>query len=229
MVEIIDFLSDLEKNNNREWFTAHKEQYKAFDKQLKEFAAKLINGIAAFDPSVAGLTMADCTYRIYRDIRFSLDKSPYKTWSGVFIAPHGKKAGYAGYYIHFESSGCFLYAGSHCPEPIALRSIREEILDNGDNMIAAIETSNGFTLVTDNSLKRTPKDFPTGHKHDALLRLRDFGIEKPLDTKYLAAGCDALLQKVVEDFRSAAPLVEILNRAIDYAYQEETDGGYNNY
>ena len=219
MVELVEFLAQVRENNNREWFTAHKEEYKAVDKKLKEFAAKLIQGIATFDPSVAGLTVADCTYRIYRDIRFSYDKSPYKTWSGVFVAPHGKKAGYAGYYIHFEPTGCFLFAGSHCPEPAALSSIREEILDNGDNMVAAIENSNGFTLCRENSLKRTPKGFPTDHKYDELLRLKDFGIEKPLDP-HLLADSDALLDAVIRDLRSTYPLVEILNRAIHYAYEE---------
>ncbi len=219
MVEIIDFLNRLSQNNNREWFADHKEEYKAIDKKLKEFAAKLINGIAAFDPSVAGLTVADCTYRIYRDIRFSHDKSPYKTWSGVFIAPHGKKGGYAGYYIHFEGAGCFLFAGSHCPEPIVLKSIREEILDNGDAMLAAVEATNGFTLVRSNSLKRTPKDFPVGHKHDELLRLKDFGIEKPIDISQFNNE-DALLEAVLNDFRSTYPLVDILNRAVNYAYEE---------
>ncbi len=219
MVEIIDFLNRLSQNNNREWFAGHKEEYKAIDKKLKEFAAKLINGIAAFDPSVAGLTVADCTYRIYRDIRFSHDKSPYKTWSGVFIAPHGKKGGYAGYYIHFEGAGCFLFAGSHCPEPVVLKSIREEILDNGDAMLAAVEATNGFTLVRSNSLKRTPKDFPVGHKYDELLRLKDFGIEKPI---YISQfnNEDALLEAVLNDFRSTYPLVDILNRAVNYAYEE---------
>ena len=219
MVEIIEFLAELSENNNREWFAAHKEQYKAIDLRLKEFAARLIQGIAAFDPSVANLTVADCTYRIYRDIRFSHDKRPYKTWSGVFVAPHGKKAGYAGYYIHFEPSGCFLYAGSHCPEPIALKSIREEILDNGDNMVAAIENSNGFRLCTENTLKRTPKDFPTNHKYDNLLRLKDFGVEKPLNPQLLNDST-TLLQTAVDNFRSIYPLVEILNRAINYAYEE---------
>ena len=219
MVEYLNFLAQLSENNNREWFTAHKEQYKACDRKLKEFAAKLINGIAAFDPSVAGLTVADCTYRIYRDIRFSHDKSPYKTWSGVYVAPHGKKAGYAGYYVHFEPTGCFIYAGSHCPEPVVLKSIREEILDNGDSLLAAIEASNGFTLYKGNSLTRTPKDFPTGHKHDELLRLKDFGIEKPLDTALLADD-NVLLESVLRDLKSTYPLVEILNRAINYAYEE---------
>ena len=220
MVEIIDFFARLSENNNREWFAAHKDKYKAVDKKLKEFAAKLIQGIAAFDPSVAGLTVADCTYRIYRDIRFSHDKRPYKTWTGVFVAPHGKKAGYAGYYIHFEGSGCFLYAGSHCPEPVVLKSIREEILDNGDNMVAAVENSNGFRLCTENTLKRTPKDFPTNHKYDNLLRLKDFGVEKPIDLSLVAAGEEALLTAVLNDLRTIYPLVEILNRAINYAYEE---------
>lgn len=220
MVEYIDFLKSLSENNNREWFAAHKDQYKACDRALKEFAAKLINGIASFDPSVAGLTVADCTYRIYRDIRFSHNKSPYKTWTGVFVAPHGKKAGYAGYYIHFEPTGCFLYAGSHCPEPVVLRSIREEIIDNGDNMVAAIDNSNGFRLVVENSLKRNPKEFPAGHKYDALLRLKDFGVEKPLNFECVAAGEQALLEQALTDFKSIQPLVEILNRATTYAYEE---------
>ena len=220
MVEIIDFFARLSENNNREWFAAHKDEYKAVDKKLKEFAAKLIQGIAAFDPSVAGLTVADCTYRIYRDIRFSHDKRPYKTWTGVFVAPHGKKAGYAGYYIHFEGSGCFLYAGSHCPEPVVLKSIREEILDNGDNMVAAVENSNGFRLCTENTLKRTPKDFPTNHKYDNLLRLKDFGVEKPINLSLVAAGEEVLLTAVLNDLRTIYPLVEILNRAINYAYEE---------
>lgn len=220
MVEIIDFFARLSENNNREWFAAHKDEYKAVDKKLKEFAAKLIQGIAAFDPSVAGLTVADCTYRIYRDIRFSHDKRPYKTWTGVFVAPHGKKAGHAGYYIHFEGSGCFLYAGSHCPEPVVLKSIREEILDNGDNMVAAVENSNGFRLCTENTLKRTPKDFPANHKYDNLLRLKDFGVEKPIDLSLVAAGEEALLTAVLNDLRTIYPLVEILNRAINYAYEE---------
>ena len=220
MVEFVEFLGLLVENNNREWFNAHKEQYKVYEKRLKEFAAKLISGIAAFDPSVASLTVADCTYRIYRDTRFSHDKSPYKTWSGVFIAPHGKKGGYAGYYIHFEPTGCFLFAGSHCPEPVVLKSIREEILDNGDNMVAAIEQSNGFNLVRWNALKRNPKGFPVGHKYDELLRLKDFGVEKPIDIRAFNGDDNALLEAVVADLKSTYPLVEILNRAINYAYEE---------
>ncbi len=219
MREIIDFLTALAANNNREWFAAHKEEYRRAEAQFGELALGVIDGIAAFDESVRGLGLRDCTYRIYRDTRFSADKTPYKTNMGVFVAPHGKKAGYAGYYLHIEPSAeSFLWAGSHMPAPEVLRSIREEIIDNGEAMERAIARSNGFELCRDRSLQRNPKGFPAGNKYDEWLRLLDFGIMKPLETRALLA--PDLLPRVLEDFRSAAPLVAILNRAVTFAYEE---------
>ena len=138
---------------------------------------------------------------------------------GVFVAPHGKKAGYAGYYLHIEPSAeSFLWAGSHMPSPVVLRSIREEIIDNGEAIERTIAQSNGFALCRDRSLKRNPKDFPAGNKYDEWLRLLDFGIMKPLDTRTILA--PDFLPRVLTDFRSVAPLVAILNRAVQYAYEE---------
>lgn len=219
MREIIDFLTALAANNNREWFAAHKAEYRRAEAQFGELALGVIDGIAAFDESVRGLGLRDCTYRIYRDTRFSADKTPYKTNMGVFVAPHGKKAGYAGYYLHIEPSAeSFLWAGAHMPAPVVLRSIREEIIDNGEAMERAIARSNGFALCRDRSLQRNPKGFPAGNKYDEWLRLLDFGITKPLAPRDLLA--DDLLPRVLEDFRSAAPLVAILNRAVAFAYEE---------
>lgn len=219
MQEILDFLSALAANNNREWFADHKAEYKQAEVTFNDFALGIIDGIAAFDDSVRGLGLKDCTYRIYRDTRFSTDKTPYKTNMGVFVAPHGKKAGYAGYYLHIEPSAeSFLWAGAHMPSPVVLRSIREEIVDNGEAMERAIAQSNGFTLCHDRSLKRNPKDFPVGSKYDEWLRLLDFGIMKPLDTSTLLA--PDFQSRVMTDFRSVAPLVAILNRAVQYAYEE---------
>lgn len=219
MREIIDFLTALAANNNREWFAAHKAEYRRAEAQFGKLALGVIDGIAAFDESVRGLGLRDCTYRIYRDTRFSADKTPYKTNMGVFVAPHGKKAGYAGYYLHIEPSAeSFLWAGAHMPAPVVLRSIREEIIDNGEAMERAIARSNGFALCRDRSLQRNPKGFPAGNKYDEWLRLLDFGIMKPLETRALLA--PDLLPRVLEDFRSAAPLVAILNRAVTFAYEE---------
>ena len=85
MKEILDFLRDLEKNNNREWFNSHKEQYQSVLKKWYAFCESLIAEIGCFDKDIAPLTIKECTYRIYRDTRFSKDKSPYKTHFGVFL------------------------------------------------------------------------------------------------------------------------------------------------
>lgn len=220
MKRTLDFLDALSRNNTREWFAAHRSLYEQVEVDFRDFAQRLLDGVAVFDPSVCGLTLRDCTYRIYRDTRFSNDKTPYKTWKGVYIARGGKKSGYAGYYVHFEASGCFVYAGLHCPEPILLRSVREEILDNGDAIVEAIEGSNGFKLYEGNALKRNPKDFPAGHKYDHLLRLKELGVEKSLDRELVNRGGEELLEQVLRDLQSTKPLVDILNRAVEYAYEE---------
>ncbi|UKI39620.1 MAG: DUF2461 domain-containing protein [Alistipes putredinis] len=112
-----------------------------------------------------GLSASDCTYRIYRDTRFSADKSPYKTWMGVYVAPHGKKSGYAGYYFHAEPSGgaylggSLLSAGLYMPEPVVLRNVREEILDNGQDMLDAVASSAGFALSTEKFAQTQPERF----------------------------------------------------------------------
>ena len=219
MREIVDFLRQIADHNDREWFNAHKDVYKRAHAEYIALAERLIDGISTFDDSVRGLKASDCIWRIYRDTRFSNDKSPYKTYMGVYVVKHGKCSGYAGYYLHIEpAAGCFLYAGLHLPEPHVLRSVREEIVDNGDGLMQAVAAANGFTLIRDNALKRNPKDFPPGHKYDDLLRLRDFGIEKPVSEQELLS--PDFMEHAIEDLRSAKPLVDILNRAVQYAYEE---------
>ena len=145
MKEVVDFLRRLKENNNREWFNAHKAEYRRADSTFKEFAAALIDGISSFDGSVGGLTLADCTYRIYRDTRFSPDKSPYKTHMGVFVAPHGKKAGYAGYYFHLDpNEGSLMYAGLYMPVPIVVRSVGEAMSEDGGTQARRVAPSEGF-------------------------------------------------------------------------------------
>ncbi len=221
---VTDFLRQLSVNNDRGWFAANKALYRQAEAEFNDFAVSLIDGIASFDASVRGLSLRDCTYRIYRDTRFSADKSPYKTWMGVYVAPHGKKSGYAGYYFHVEPSGgaylggSFMSAGLYMPEPVVLRSIREEIVDNGRNIVAAIDAAEGFSLSKQNSLKRNPKDFPAGGEYDDLLRLRDVYIEKPVGEELLLS--DDLLARTLRDFAAASGFVSILNRAVQYAHEE---------
>ena len=107
MKEVIDFFRRLHDDNTREWFDAHRAEWTRVKGRFADFTGQLIEGIASFDPEVRGLRPQDCTYRIARDTRFSPDKSPYKTYIGAYIAPKGKKSGFAGYYFHIEP--CLLY------------------------------------------------------------------------------------------------------------------------
>ncbi|NLH23525.1 MAG: DUF2461 domain-containing protein, partial [Bacteroidales bacterium] len=104
MERVTGFLSLLSQNNNKEWFDAHKSQYKEALEVFQDFTTELINGIATFDKAVSGLSVKDCTFRIYRDLRFSPDKTPYKTYMGAYVCPGGKKSGFAGYYFHIGAA-----------------------------------------------------------------------------------------------------------------------------
>ena len=109
MKRVIEFLQNLVANNNKVWFDAHKDEYLLAKKVFEDFTEQLIAKVEAFDPSVKGLKVKDCTYRIYRDVRFSKDKSPYKTHMGCYICRGGKKSGYSGYYFHVATEQSDVY------------------------------------------------------------------------------------------------------------------------
>lgn len=224
MEEVLDFLRRLSDNNDREWFDAHRAEWTHVKGLWADFTAELIEGVASFDPSVRGLRPQDCTYRIARDTRFSADKRPYKSWLGTFIAPHGKKSGYAGYYFHVEPvddgllGNHLLAAGAVCIEPAVLRSIREEVLDHGDELTESIRRARGFRLDTTNRLKRVPTGFPAESEHADLLKQKDYCLEKRVSEEFVLS--DGLPERLVEEFRHTKPFLDQLNRAIRYACEE---------
>lgn len=224
MRTVADFIRRLRDNNDRAWFDAHRAEWQEVKTRFAAFTERLIEGIASFDPSVRGLRPQDCTYRIARDTRFSADKSPYKSWIGAYVAPHGKQSGYAGYYFHIEPSdegvagNSLISAGLYCPEPKVLRSVREDILDNGPDYIRALVKAEGFRLCRENTLKRTPTGFPSGTEYDDLLRLKDLYLERKTGEDFLFA--DDLLERTVEEFRRTKNFIRLLNRAVRFAHEE---------
>ena len=226
MKEILDFLAELSCNNNREWFNAHKDEFMKHQNRFHELVEEVIKEISIFDPSIANLTPKDCTYRMNRDIRFSADKSPYKTHFSAFIAPRGKNSGLGGYYLHLEPrmegssmiGHSILAVGEVCLPPVILRSIREEIIDNGEEMLRNIASAEGFRIDTEGSLKRTPTGFPSGTPYDELLRLKDHCLVLDLEEEELYA--PNFTERIVGHFRSAKPYLQQLNRAIEYGYEE---------
>jgi uncharacterized protein (TIGR02453 family) len=224
MKRVLSFLADLRANNNREWFNANKGRYREASAVFDAFAESLIAAIGEFDPAVRGLTLRDCTYRIYRDTRFSPDKTPYKTHMGVYICPAGKKSGNAGYYFHIEPTGDGLIGGHvldsgiYMPEPNVLKSVRDEIFDNGEAIMAAVRKAGGFELDRSNTLRRTPKGYPTDTPYDEYLRLKDFHMSKSFDDDYLLT--EGLVERAAADFRTTYELVSLLNRATKFAHEE---------
>ena len=224
MEEVLDFLRRLSANNDREWFDVHRAEWMHVKGVWADFTTRLIGQISAFDPTVRGLRPQDCTYRIARDTRFSADKRPYKSWLGTFIAPHGKQSGYAGYYFHVEPAGDglqgnhLLAAGAVCIEPQVLRSIREEVLDHGDEMLRSIHAARDFRLDTANRLKRVPTGFPSESEYADLLKQKDYCLEKTVSEEFVLG--DGLPERLAEEFRRTKPFLDQLNRAIQYAYEE---------
>lgn len=221
MKEVLDFLTDLRENNNREWFNASKDRFRKVEAIFNDFTGLLIEGIAEFDPAIRGLTVKDCTYRIYRDTRFSPDKTPYKTHMGAYICAGGKKSEKAGYYFHIEPSGEHYLGGSlwacglHCPSPAILSSVREEIALHGAQFEQAMLTAQGYRLDQNLKLKRAPKGYSETSPWIEYLKLKEFSMLKPFDNKLLDSP-DELLNRTLEEFRTVVPFNEIMNKAVGF-------------
>lgn len=230
MKTVLEFLEALRKNNNREWFSSHKDEYRCVQAVTEEFTSRLIAGISSFDGSVSELAPKDCTYRIYRDTRFSKDKLPYKTHIGIFICPGGKKSGRSGYYFHIEPSqsgdgtteaaylgGPLLSVGLYMSEPSILRSVREEICYNGEEFVRNIRKAEGFHLNSSNALKRIPLGFPADSPYAEYLKLKDIYLEMKLDESFLLS--EGLADRAARAFATAYDFNRQLNRAVEYALE----------
>lgn len=221
MKEVISFLAGLQANNDREWFNAHKDDYRAAQQRFNEFTEALIAGISSFDGSVSGLQVKDCTYRIYRDTRFSNDKSPYKCHMGAFICPGGKKSGMAGYYFQVGpdddgyDAGNMLASGHYCIEPAALRVLREDITYGGSDFADAVATAKGFELDEEGKLKRVPNGYPKDCQWAEYLKFRTYCLVKSPGRTYVTR--PGLLGRLLEDFKATKPFLDFVNRAIAYS------------
>jgi len=223
MKKILPFLNLIAENNSKAWFDAHKSEYLAANAEFNAFVEKLIIGISAFDPSIKGLTVKDCTYRFNRDIRFSPNKSPYKTHFGAYISPFGKKSGYAGYYFHIEPKGDdylggnIMATGLYNPQPEILKSIREEIFLNGDSFEEVVREASSFVLKDDQALKRVPKGYPADFKYAEYLKIKNHNLFKSFDNNVLLS--EDFLEKTIDDYRQTVSFKNWLNKAVKYALE----------
>jgi uncharacterized protein (TIGR02453 family) len=213
----LDFLKDLIKNNNREWFHEHKGDYDKARENMIEFAGNLIAGLHKIDPAIdEALDAKKCVMRIYRDIRFSKNKTPYKNNFGVSIPTMGLRNGGVEYYLHITPGESFIAGGYWMPENDHLKAIRQEIDYNAADLKKIIDEPGFVKLFGDfrsqEKLKTVPKGYDANNENIDLLKLKSFIVlHKIKDADLIKA--DAL-QNVVSLCNKLHPLTVFLRNAI---------------
>ncbi len=223
--DTLPFLRELAQNNNRDWFNANKPRWIEIKNTFEQFTQALIEGMEPLDPTLAGLTAKGCTYRIYRDTRFSADKTPYKTHIACFLPSWGKKnCGVPGYYFQVgeEAYGlpgtCNLGGGIFMPEPAALNAIRQEIFYCPDEFLAIMNKADykryfGREFFTLKKLSRVPKGYPADWEHADLLKYKDYTTSYIMPDRYLDS--EELLPQILKVWRASVPLNRFLQRAME--------------
>ncbi len=214
---ILSFLKELEKNNNRDWFQANKSLYEEAKNEFEDFIGNLIPVIAKFDDSVKLITAKESIFRIYRDVRFAKDKSPYKTNFGAFLAKGGKKNHGPGYYFHMEPGNCLLSGGIWMPSPDIMKKVRQEIYYNIKEFKSILdkrEFQEYYSGIDDwDRQKLAPKEFPKDFPDIELLKNRSFTVSHPLTEKKLYSA--TLFDYVIKGYRAMQPYNAFLARAIE--------------
>ena len=216
--DIINFLKELNENNNREWFAQNKSRYEKVKSKFEEISRLLISEISIFDNDIKNVDVKDCVFRIYRDIRFSTDKTPYKTHFGVYIASAGgRKSQRGGYYLHLDPAGSFIAVGVWCPPPNILKALRQSVCDNIDelNEIRNEASFNTYfkTFFEEDKLKNVPAGFPRDFPDAELLKLKHYMVDHKLNDDILNA--PNLVSRLGEIARAGYPLNKFLNYTVD--------------
>ena len=217
MKEVLEFFRVLAANNDRAWFQANKARYLEVKAIHEAFTGKLIERLAAFDATIAGVAVKDCVFRVYRDTRFSGDKRPYKTHAGAFIARGGRMAPRGGYYLHVQPGNCLLAGGIWCPDAALLKALRRDVFESFEefeSIVHAPAFARYYSLDEETSLKRVPPPFPADAPGARWTRLRSYTASCPLPDDFLD-GEDA-----VERCAARLQLLYPLNRFLNYTVEE---------
>jgi len=215
VLKVIEFLKVLRENNNREWFNDNKQLYLEAKDQFDAFVNSLIAEIELFDPSARGLTSKNTVFRIYRDVRFSKNKLPYKTRFSAYIAPDGRKSRLAGYYIHIEPGNCMAGGGLHRPNGEKLKEVRFEIYNHGDEFNRIIREKGfrkTFGELIGDKLKRPPTGFPKEFPYIELVKQKEYLAVHTFDDEKLKPG--ELMPYLIDVFKTMKPMNDFLNRPL---------------
>ena len=214
----LKFLKDLKKNNNKPWFDAHRKQYETAKNDFENFIQSVLDKQGKNDPDLKGLAAKKCLFRINRDIRFSKDKSPYKTNFGASMDKGGKKSGFAGYYFHLEPGKSFLGGGLWMPQADALKKVRQE-LDYCFDEFKKIVSSKKFKTIYGElytgegvQLSKVPQGFEKNNPAAEYLKLKSWLVLTDISDAELTS--KNLVAKTVDAFCLMQPLIKFLNRPL---------------
>jgi uncharacterized protein (TIGR02453 family) len=208
----IKFIADLRLNNQRDWFQANKARYEAARQDYIKFLDGLLPAVAAFEPVAAGQQGKDLLFRIYRDVRFSLNKSPYKDHFGAYLAEGGRKSINPGYYLHISSQDqSFIAAGLWMPPAAPLKAVRQEIdynLAEFESIILEPTFAGFFGEVGGEKLKTTPKGYEADNPALPYLRHKSWMVSRALPDAVVTS--EALFDEVLRAIELAQPFKDFL-------------------
>ncbi|WP_027001875.1 DUF2461 domain-containing protein [Hugenholtzia roseola] len=212
------FLDDLKNNNHREWFAQQRERYEALRHNYLALAESMLVPMQAFDATLEGLSAKNCIFRINRDVRFSADKSPYKTYLGFGFAPYNRKKELAIYYTHIERGLSFAGGGLYQPAAEIVKKIRQEIDYHTAEFFEIVQNPEFVATFGDldreegQYLKTQPKGYDKNHPALKYLQLKSFTALRPFSDKEVLQA--DFVEKSVAAMRALQPLLQFLNRAI---------------
>ena len=216
----LEFLENLKSNNSKEWLDENRSGYLFAKDDILNMTQNLINSVSEFDLGIAkaDLDPKKCITRLNRDLRFSKDKTPYKTDYYIVLNKNGKNSPSAFYFVHIESNNCFVGGGVYNPQPAELKKIRSEIdasFTKWNKIIKSKDFQTKFPSGIHNSgtNSRSPKGFEDDNPAIEFLKMKGFYTQETISDKEIQS--NLILEKIADYFKSVQPLVDFLNMAIE--------------
>ena len=216
--DTLQFLDDLKANNNRDWFLENKKRYEAVKKDYQQLVGDFLDAMKPLDPSLEMLEVKNCTFRINRDIRFSKDKTPYKSHLGVWLSSGAKGMNRSGYYLHLEKGASFIAGGLYCPEAADLKKMRKEIAYFHDDLEAILNEKNfkrefkDFDRNEKDTLKNPPRGYEKEHPAIEFLKLKSFECSQRIDFSEVTK--KDFVATMSKKLITLKPLNDFINRAL---------------
>ena len=214
----IEFLKELKSNNSKSWFDQNRKRYDIMKSDYISLAGRILEQMKDIDPSLDMVTAKDCIFRINRDVRFSADKSPYKTNLGIALHPGGKKFNLAAYYLHIEPGQSFIGGGLWMPEAPLLSKVRKEIHYFYHDLVDILnnplykKTFGSLDVEDGQKLTRPPKGYEAEDPAIEFLKLKSFTASTPLPDEMLTS--DKLVGHIIYTVTILKPLIGFINRGL---------------